>query len=71
MLHGAHQTAFGAAIVLNNAIQTAHADARARAVASRDVEVNRVLAAQVIELRRRLVAAEAARDSLARALARI
>ncbi len=37
----------------------------------RDAEINRLLASQVIDLRRRLAAAEQARDELARALARI
>ncbi len=70
MMHGAHGAAFNAAMTIHGALSNARAEAVARQAAIRDAEVNRLLAAQVLDLRRRLQAAEAARDELARALAR-
>ncbi len=70
MMHGAHSAGLNAAIAVHGALTTARQEALARAAAARDAHINQLLAAQVLDLRRRLAAAEAARDDLARALAR-
>ena len=63
--HAANSVAFG----LYNALESGRARSYAHAVASRDLEINHRLAAEVVRLRQDLAAMTRQRDALATALA--